>query len=200
MTRWLVKEKQSLRTFCLAATWKVQKSAFQASFHCFVINPQLAPGGLRMPISILCFGKGPCAAALRLRPFISRLKGEAGRGEEEEQFQRHTLVCQSRPSKTFSYEKKIFHQCIISDSWAWAFNEIFSTADLWWWSMRCIGNHCRREKNFCQTRVLLTTFLVDDLSWFIAMATRAIANLGIDQSVVTANIICFSCSSVSIAK
>ena len=32
------------------------------------------------------------------------------------------------------------------------------------------------------------------------MATRAIANLGIDQSVVTANIICFSCSSVSIAK
>ena len=88
------------------STWKVQKSAF----HCFVINPQLAPGGLRMPISILCFGKGPCAAALRLRPFISRLKGEAGRGEEE-QFQRHTLVCQSRPSKTFSYEKKIFHQC-----------------------------------------------------------------------------------------
>ena len=74
-----------------------------------------ASTGLRMPISILCFGKGPCAAALRLRPFISRLKGEAGRGEEE-QFQRHTLVCQSRPSKTFSYEKKIFHQCIISDS------------------------------------------------------------------------------------
>ena len=198
MTRWLVKEKQSVRTFCLAATWKVQKSAF----HCFVINPQLAPGGLRMPISILCFGKGPCAAALRLRPFISRLKGEAGRGEEEEQFQRHTLVCQSRPSKTFSYEKKIFHQCIISDSWAWAFNEIFSTADLWWWSMRCIGNHCRKRKTFVSisARVLLTTFLVDDLSWFMAMATRAIANLGIDQSVVTANIICFSCSSVSIAK
>ena len=153
------------------STWKVQKSAF----HCFVINPQLAPGGLRMPISILCFGKGPCAAALRLRPFISRLKGEAGRGEEEEQFQRHTLVCQSRPSKTFSYEKKIFHQCIISDSWAWAFNEIFSTADLWWWSMRCIGNHWNdAEKNFCQAVFYLPPcwYTLDDLSWFIAMATR----------------------------
>ena len=149
------------------STWKVQKSAF----HCFVINPQLAPGGLRMPISILCFGKGPCAAALRLRPFISRLKGEAGRGEEEEQFQRHTLVCQSRPSKTFSYEKKIFHQCIISDSWAWAFNEIFSTADLWWWSMRCIGNHCRKRKTFVSisARVLLTTFKT---WWFILIYSK----------------------------
>ena len=54
MTRWLVKEKQSVRTFCLAATWKVQKSAFQASFHCFVINPQLAPAfGCQFPSFVL---------------------------------------------------------------------------------------------------------------------------------------------------
>ena len=126
-----------------------------------------ASTGLRMPISILCFGKGPCAAALRLRPFISRLKGEAGRGEEEEQFQRHTLVCQSRPSKTFSYEKKIFHQCIISDSWAWAFNEIFSTADLWWWSMRCIGNHCRKRKTFVSISSACSTYHLRDLMIYL---------------------------------
>ena len=151
------------------STWKVQKSAF----HCFVINPQLAPGGLRMPISILCFGKGPCAAALRLRPFISRLlKGRRPAARERRGAFTYFSVPISKV-KLSLYEKKIFHQCIISDSWAWAFNEIFSTVPM----LTCDDDQwdaleitAEREKLLsASARVLLTTF---ETWWFILIYSK----------------------------